>query len=375
MTFLLLFGLLSGVALAQEVTPTERVHASLEFKDDLDFENLSLAVSRQLEQFARRGLKGTIRFGTKTYPRSVIRESLLLLERLALEAKSCLELLPRQICESRFSREVNQRFAIYRPLPMPHERGHASKKTYFTAYYTPDFQGSYQQDAVFKNPIFGLPQTEEDRRLTRVEIDFDRRLDGKGLELMWVKETLFDIYFMHIQGGGRVQMPDGKVTYLSYAGKNGHQFRFISQWLIETGLMERSKTNYWTQRAFLEENPQHQRGAYATSPSFVYFQETSVEPYGLDNISLTVGRSLAWDNTIYKTLGVINFVQTVKTTHWNEQGQSVKVPFSRFFISQDTGSAIRGNARVDLYWGYGEEALFVARDLLELGDQYFLIKQ
>lgn len=371
--FLLLFFSLSAVA--QEITPTERVQQSLSFEDDLDFKNLGLAIDRQLENYARRGLKGSIKFGTKVYSRSVLKESLVLLKLLSEEASACLLVSPRENCEAEFSRKVNENFAIYRPLPKETERGYQDKKTYFTSYYTPDFRGSYVKSPEYKNPIFGLPKTDEERRSTRVEIDFDRKLDGKNLEIMWVKETLFDIYFMHIQGGGRVVLPDGKTTYLSYAGKNGHKFEFVSKYLIESGLMERSKTNYFTQRAFLEENPQHQRATYATAPFFIYFKETDVEPYGLDDISLTEGRSLAWDNTVYKSLGVINFVKTVKTTHLDEDGKPVKSPFGRFFIAQDTGSAIRGNARCDLYWGYGEEALFVAGKLMELGDQYFLIRK
>ena len=375
MKYILFLILIPSLTLAQEVTPTERVYASMSFEDDLDFEHLPLAIDRQLENFERRGLKGSIKFGTKVYPKTVLKESLVFLKSLVHEASECLKVSQAETCYAGFSQKLNQEFAIYRPLPKPTERGYKDQKTYFTSYYTPDFRGSYEQSAEYKNPIFTLPKTEEDRKLTRVEIDFDRKLDGKNLEIMWVKETLFDIYFMHIQGGGRVVLPDGSTTYLSYKGKNGHKFEFVSQYLMNTGLMERGKTNYFTQRAFLEAHPEHQRATYNTAPFFVYFEETSVEPYGLDSISLTEGRSLAWDNTIYKSLGVVNFIKTVKTTHEDENGRAVKVPFSRFFLAQDTGSAIRGNARVDLYWGYGEEALFVAGKLLELGDQYFLIKK
>lgn len=374
MKFILL-ALISLSVFGQEITPTERVQASMSFEDDLDFKHLSIAVDRQLENFNRRGLKGTIRFGTKVYPKTVLKDSLELLKTLSEKAQECLTTSQREVCEAEFSQHINEQFAIYRPLPKESERGYKEKKTYFTSYYTPDFRGSREKTAEFKNPIFSLPKTEVERKYTRVEIDFDRKLDGKNLEIMWVKETLFDIYFMHIQGGGRVVLPDGSTTYLSYTGKNGHKFEFVSKYLIESGLMERSKTNYFTQRAFLEEHPEHQRATYATAPFFIYFQETSVEPHGLDDISLTEGRSLAWDNTIYKSLGVINFIKTVKTTHLNEAGSPVKKPFSRFFLAQDTGSAIRGNARADLYWGYGEEALFVAGKLLELGEQYFLIKK
>lgn len=374
MKFLFL-ALLPLFAFGQEITPTERVMASMSFEDDLDFKHLSLAINRQLENYERRGLKGTIQFGTKTYPKTALKESLVLLKEFASDAEACLQVSSRETCEAEYSARVNENFAIYRPLPKETERGYKEKKTYFTSYYTPDFLGSKTKTAEYKNPIFSHPETETERKFTRVEIDFDRKLEGKNLEIMWVKETLFDIYFMHIQGGGRVVLPDGSTTYLSYSGKNGHKFEFVSKYLMDSGLMERSKTNYFTQRAFLEEHPEHQRATYATAPFFIYFKETAVEPHGLDDISLTEGRSLAWDNTIYKSLGVINFIKTVKTTHLNENGAPVKKPFGRFFLAQDTGSAIRGNARADLYWGYGEEALFVAGKLLELGEQYFLIKK
>jgi membrane-bound lytic murein transglycosylase len=374
MKYLLLL-LIPILALAQEVTPTERVNASMNFEDDLDFKFLPLAIDRQLEHYKMKGLEGTIQFGSKTYDKLVLKKSLELLKKLSLDAIKCSAELDASFCKSWFSKKINEKFAIYRPIPKKNERGYNEKKSYFTSYYTPDFRGSREKTPEFKNPIFGLPQTEEERLYSRVEVDFDRKLDGKNLEIMWVKETLFDIYFMHIEGGGRVVLPDGSTTYLSYAGKNGKKFEFISQYLMDSGLMERGKTNYFTQRAFLEEHPEHQRAAYATAPFFIYFSETNVEPYGLDEISLTESRSLAWDNTIYKTLGVINFIKTVKTDHVDEEGAPVKIPFSRFFLAQDTGSAIRGNARADLYWGSGEEALVVAGSLMGVGVQYFLIKK
>lgn len=367
MKFLILL-ILPVIALAQEITPTVRVHEPMVFSDDLDFTLLDKAIDRQLANFERRGLKGTIRFGTLTYPRTVLKDSLVALRSLTATAQECFKTQSKETCYAEFSNSVNATFNIYKPTS---ETG----KTKFTSYYTPDFKGTRVQTAEYKNPIYSLPPIESDRKLSRVQIDLDGKLQGKGLEFLWVKETLFDIYFMHIQGGGRVVLPDGSTTYLSYTGANGQKFQFVSQYLINSGLMEREKTNYFTQRAFLEEHPEHQRATYATAPFFIYFKETSEEPHGLDDMSLTEGRSLAWDNTIYKSLGVINFIQTVKTTHEDADGKPVKVPFSRFFLAQDTGSAIRGTARCDLYWGYGEEALFVAGKLMEMGEQFFLIKK
>lgn len=371
----LIFLLIPFLSFAQEVTPTTRVQEAMVFDDDLDFNLLDKAINRQLEHYSRKPLTGTIRFGTLNYPKTVLKDSLLELQALVNKAQECFKTSSKEVCYEAFSKSVNETFAIYKPVPKPSETGYQNGTTKFTSYYTPDFLGSRVQTDVYKNPIYHRPSKDADRKLSRVEIDLDGKLAGKGLEFLWVKETLFDIYFMHIQGGGRVKLPDGTTTYLSYTGSNGQKFQFISKYLMESGLMDPARTNYFTQRAFLEENPQHQRAAYSTAPFFIYFQETVEEPHGLDNISLTESRSLAWDNTVYKSLGVINFIKTVKTTHLDANGKPVKVPFSRFFLAQDTGSAIRGNARCDLYWGYGEEALFVAGKLMEQGEQYFLVKK
>jgi membrane-bound lytic murein transglycosylase A len=374
MKFLLSLFLISSWAMAQEKTPTERVYQSLSFEDDLDLVNMKKVIARQMDAYKRVTLSGTIQFGTKTFLKSHLKESLTHFETLVDEAIECLKVSPAESCYEALSLKINNDFMIYRPTPSKAERGYAEKKTYFTSYYTPDLQGSYEQTQEYKYPIYGLPQA-SDQKLSRVEIDFDGKLKGKGLELLWVKNTLFDIYFMHIQGGGRVTLPNGEVIYLSYAGKNGMKFQFISQYLMSPGPMSGMEVNYWTQREFLEKNPEHQRAAYSTCPMFVFFKITDEEPHGVWDIPLTEGRSIAVDNTIYKTTGVINFIKTVKTTHLGDDGKPVKAPFSRFFLSQDTGSAIRGNARVDIYWGYGEEALFVAGKLMELGEQYFLIKK
>ncbi len=366
--------LLISSAWAIEKTPTEQVLESVVFEDDLDLDLMKKAIERQVKAYDRVGLTDTIQFGKDIYKKSHLKQSLLKFSVLVDEARECLQTSVKEVCYQNLSLKLNEQFNIYRPLPAKAERGYQNKKTYFTSYYTPDLDGSYEQTSEYKYPIYALPEV-GDQKYSRTQIDFEGKLKNKGLELLWVKNTLFDIYFMHIQGGGRVKLPDGRVLYLSYAGKNGMKFQFVSQYLISSGLMSGMTVNYWTQREFLENNPQYQKETYSTCPMFVYFKITEEEPHGVWDIPLTEGRSIAVDNTIYKTTGVINFIKTVKTTHLDSDGSPVKAPFSRFFLNQDTGSAIRGNARVDIYWGYGEEALFVAGKLMELGDQYLLIQK
>jgi membrane-bound lytic murein transglycosylase A len=369
-----LFLLLSLAANAVEITPTVRVNQSLSFADDLNFQNLDLAIDRQISSYDRIGLAGSIKFGTLTYPRSVLKSSLLLLKKLAAEAVECSKTLSLEECNGIFNLALNSQFNIYRPIPSKSVTG-----THFTSYYSPDMIGSRVRTERFKNPLYRMPEVTTDQNYTRSDIDFGGALAGKGYEIFWVEDSLYDIYLLQVQGGGRINIhnADGTVEqkYLSYNGKNNRSFAMIYKYMLAKGYLKPGQAGIPQQRAFLEANPDKAEEIFNSCPSYVYFKESSEEPHGLNNIPLTEKRSLAIDSRIYKSMGMINFVRTVRPSHIGVNGAVVKVPFSRFFISQDTGGAIRGNARCDLYSGYGHEAELIAYNTNEIGEQYFLIKK
>ena len=377
-TILFLVAIFSLSAFA-EITPTVRVTSSLTFGDDMDLNNLELAIDRQIQAYNAGGLSGTIRFGSKTYPKTILRDSLLLLKDIATSSKDCFKRNPREKCFSDLNGILNAKFAIYRPVPAKTEKGYRNSRgtTHFTSYYSPDLSGSRVRTERFNRPIYRLPENEEDRNQTRVAIDYKGALEGKSLELFYVEDSFYDLYLFHVQGGGRVKLynQDGTFTYryLSYAGKNDRAFQMIYRYMKEKGYLT-TDSSVQAQRKFLEENPDKLEEIFTSCPSYVFFKETEDEPVGLDNIPLTEGRSLALDSRIYKTTGIINFVKTVKPT-LTPDGKLQKIPFARFFVGQDTGGAIRGNARCDLYAGYGHMAELMAYNTDEVGEQYFLIKK
>lgn len=365
--------LLSCSVWAQEVTPTQRLNQTVVFADDMNFENLDLAIERQLTSFARIGLKGQIRFGTKTYQKSILKDTLVLFQEVVNKARECQKSNPENVCMDQFNADLNEKFAIYVP-----KIGKKRAQTKFTSYYSPDLHGSRVPTEKYKRAIYKKPAAPHDN-YTRVEIDYKGALQGKGLEIFYVEESFYDLYLLHVQGGGRINIFDEngnkEVKYLSYDGKNSQSFQMVYHYMMKQGYLKPGNSGVPAQRKYLEENPDKEEEVFGSCPSYVYFKESNEEPVGLNNIPLTEGRSLAIDSRIYKTMGMINFVKTVKATHVDENGAAVKVPFSRFFISQDTGGAIRGNARCDLYFGYGPLAELTAYNLNDMGEQYFLIKK
>lgn len=345
----------------------------------MELENLEQALDRQLDNFDRNPLVGKVRYGTKIYPKLVLKDSILEMNRIVRETRACLAgTLDKQSCWNSFNSQVNSRFDIFVPVPGRDEPGYGSTlTTKFTAYYSPEMSGSRTPSERFRNPIYMLPPSEDLRKLSREDIDFDKRLENKGLELFWLEDSLFDIYVLHVEGGGRVKLfrEDGmeEKVFISYAGANGQSGQFISRYMVSQGYV-RQGASMNEQAKFIDENPQLQREIFSTYRPYVYFRETSEEPHGVQNISLTEGRSLAIDTRIYKDIGVITFVSADKAV-LRDDGTSEQVPFSRFFVSQDTGGAIRGNARCDLYMGFGKQAAHAAQNMTTQGRQYFLIKK
>jgi membrane-bound lytic murein transglycosylase A len=371
-------------------TPTERVSDTIIYQDDLDYKNLVKAIDRQLVYFNRVDLSGKIQLGDKLYERVRLKESVVHLKSIVQSYLFCLDLhrhFPvtyeqnKRLCMQTFSNSITNDFEVFKPendAPVNRDDIEGDGETLYTAYYSPDFEGSRVKTAVFKNPIYAMPTDPTLRGMTRKQIDFEGKLEGKGLELFYVKESLFDIYLLHVEGGGRVKVKNNDGTYshyyLSYAGSNKRKFRFLYHYMVDQGMIDPEDKSIATQREYIANNPDKAEEIFASCPSYIYFKVTVDEPVGVGNIPLTEMRSLATDTRIYKQIGIINYVKAKKPV-FDSSGNVIQKEFSRFFISQDTGGAIRGKARADLYMGFGRSAELVANHLKYKGDQFFLIKK
>ena len=199
--------------------------------------------------------------------------------------------------------------------------------------------------------------------LTREEIDAGA-LAGRGLELLWASDPV-DVFFLHVQGSGRVVLPDGRSRRVGFAGSNGHPFYAIGRALIEEGIVSRQDSSMQSIRDWLRANPQKAAAMMQRNARYIFFREIDGDgPIGAQGVALTPGRSLAVDSALLP-LGVPLYLDTT----W----PATDKPLRRLMVAQDVGSAIKGAVRGDFFWGSGEAALEQAGRMKQSGAYYLLL--
>lgn len=236
----------------------------------------------------------------------------------------------------------------------------------FTGYYLPELHGSYTQSARYDVPIYRMPDNPSLRSQSRAAIK-SGALANKGLELLWVDNEI-DAFFMEIQGSGRVIMEDGSVLGLSFAGGNGHPYYAIGKTLVNNGEISKEDISMQTIRAWIEQHAVEGEQLMLSNSSYVFFRfspvDPNVGPKGAMAVPLTPQHSLAIDN---KNLpyGVPIWLDADHPI----QGQRLR----RLLMAQDTGGAIKGVIRGDVYWGQGDKASQMAGPMKSKGHYYLLI--
>ena len=242
--------------------------------------------------------------------------------------------------------EENWRQLIQRYLRPYREGGDA--KMHFTGYYEPLLQGALQQGGVYQTPLYALPNTQDTQfKIPRSAI-VNGALAGKGLELVWVDDAIA-AFFLQIQGSGRVQLKDGNVLRLGYAGTNGHAYTPIGKTLIARGALLAEDVSLQSISQWLKDHSEAAEDVMSDNQSYVFFQLLQGEgPIGTQGVPLTAGRSLAVDQN-HLDLGSLLWVDIPHSLQKDTNLQ-------RVMIAQDTGGAIKGAFRGDYFWGFGEDA-------------------
>jgi membrane-bound lytic murein transglycosylase A len=221
-----------------------------------------------------------------------------------------------------------------------------------TGYYEPLLKGSRVQQRPFVYPVYGLPAPGTPS-YSRQQID-QGILAGHAPVIAYVDDPV-RLFFLHIQGSGRILLPDNSVLRVGYAGSNGQPYVAIGKVLADRGLMNKEQVSMPLLRQWLYDHPGDMWKIMWENTSYVYFREMQGEPLGTQQVPLTPGRSLAIDMR-YIPLGTPLFVDTVLP----ETPDAPVTIHRRLMIAQDSGGAIRGPVRADIFFGFGEAAEQVA---------------
>ncbi len=263
----------------------------------------------------------------------------------------------------------------------------------FTGYYEPEALGSRTKTPEFNVPIYRKPDdlvafdpaqqgkaglkygrlvnTSPLPYHTRKEIE-QGAIAGRSLEIVWLKDWA-DAFFIHIQGSGRVRLQDGSLVRLGYAAKSGQPYTGIGGLLADRGVFTRDQMSMQATRKWMADNPEAARELMWENKSFIFFREVDIAepelgPPGAQNVPLTPKRSLAVDRTIWM-FGTPIWLDTVTPSGPDGTDE----PFRRLTIAQDTGTAIRGYVRGDIFWGAGKPAAWTAGHLKSPGKMIVLL--
>jgi membrane-bound lytic murein transglycosylase A len=218
----------------------------------------------------------------------------------------------------------------------------------FTGYYEPELRGSLTRSPRYAWPLYRKPPELAEGQLWHPRSVIEGGiLRGRGLELVWLDDPV-EAYFLQVQGSGRVRLPDGRVMRVAYAGKNGHPYRSIGQELIRRGATM-ADVSAQDIKAWVRANPAAGRDLLNTNPSFVFFRQlddlpADRGPIGAMGRSITPLRSVAIDPQ-FTPLGAPVWIE-----------KDGREPLRRLMIAQDTGGAIKGPQRADIFYGTGFDA-------------------
>ena len=246
----------------------------------------------------------------------------------------------------------------------------------FTGYYTPIFDGSLKRTSRFKYPLYKKPDDLEKDMYGNVKTPYPPRAEIessgmlKGTELVWLSDP-FEVYIAHVQGSAKIRLANGELVGVGYAANNGHEYKSISQVLIDDGRITKSQLSLSSMIDYFKRNPDLVDRYTAANPRFVFFMFQDGDPRGSLNEPVTPMRTIATDKSIFPRAGITfitaNLPQALST------GETVTSPYSGFMFDQDTGGAIRAPGRCDVYMGIGDEAGRLAGQVYQEGKLYYLI--
>ena len=351
------------------------------FSDDLAFDGLEHSILKSIAYLQKVPADRSYQFGKDRFNAAHLMQSL----------QYFLDFTRTNPSSRELKKFIRSNYSVYQSIGRD-QKG----EVLFTGYYEPHLSGRLSPDEEFQFPIYALPtdlmkidlsgfnEKYEGETIVgrytgetvvpyydRREIDEDEILAGKVEPLAWVKDPV-DVFFLQIQGSGKVFLDTGQVINVHYHGTNGRPYRSIGTLLIQEQKISKEEMSMQKIRSYLHAHPEEMAAVFNYNPSYVFFKLESEGPLGYINVLLTPGRSIALDRRIFPP-AALAFIQTKKPVVDSARQIDSWTDFSRFVLNQDTGGAIRGPGRADLFWGNGPYAEIAAGHLAHTGKLYFLI--
>jgi membrane-bound lytic murein transglycosylase A len=352
-----------------------------DFSDDLELDGLEHSILKSLDYLQRVPAERTYQFGKDRFEAAHLIKSL----------QYFLDFIRTNPSSRELKKFIRSNYIVYQSVGRD-QKG----EVLFTGYYEPHLSGRLYRDEKYRYPIYALPndlmkidlsafdEKYEGESIVgrytgqtvvpyydRQQIDEEDALIGKAEPLAWVKDPV-DVFFLQIQGSGKIFLDTGEVINVHYHGTNGRPYRSIGRLLIEEQKIPKEEMSMQKIRSYLHAHPQEMAPVLNHNPSYVFFKLEPEGPLGYISVLLTPGRSIALDKRIFPP-AALAYIRTKKPVV-NGAGQIDSwTDCNRFVLNQDTGGAIRGPGRADLFWGNGPYAEIAAGHLAHTGKLYFLI--
>ena len=380
---LALLGCLPTVKKARKEYAMERVSSwSLpEFTDDIRYDGLEHGILKSLSYLHKIPADREFVFGQDRYNTDHMIASL----------EQFLDFIQTRPSQQDLNDFIRSNYRVYRSIGRD-----GWGEVLYTGYYEPHLRGSLYRADEYQFPIYSQPDDliaidlslfnekyagekiigrYADQTVVpyfeRSEIDTEGALEGRAEVLAWVTDPV-DVFFLQIQGSGKVYLDNGEVINVNYQTTNGQPYRSIGKLLIDDGKISVEEMSMQKIREYLHQHPEEMDAVLNHNPSYVFFKIEPDGPLGNINVTLTSGRSIALDRFLFPK-AALAFIQTQKPMV-DASGQIHGwQPFARFALNQDTGGAIRGPGRADLFWGNGPYAEIAAGHMKHPGELYFLV--
>jgi len=351
------------------------------FQDDMQFDALEYGISQSLSYLNKIPADRQFAFGSDRYTARHMIQSL----------EYFLEYIKTRPAADDLDKFIRSNYIVYRSVGRD-----AGGEVLYTGYYEPNLSGSLSRDEQYRFPIYACPsdlltvdlslfnENYAGQRIIgrlagqtlvpyydRSAIDAAGVLDDKADVLAWVDDPV-DIFFLQIQGSGKVYLDSGEVLNIHYHTSNGRPYRSIGTLLIQDNQISADDMSMQKIREYLNDHPDKMAGVFNYNPSYVFFKVEPDGPLGNINVRLTPGRSIALDYRIFPA-AALAFIETEKPLVDSAGRIESWQQFGRFALNQDTGGAIRGPGRADLFFGNGPYAETAAGHLKHTGKLYFLV--